>query len=240
MTGDTDQNSPDVKFARVERLVNPLTMDGQDPPYFPVFQPCSHYLSETGIKPIRMCQCAKELSQESSTSGEGMDRHGNWIPYGRSRFLWSYLIALMPLVARADRNTMAKLIIGKTCLSFTAGISFSWWLGEPFVEMVGGLGQPWKCPQQQNLINQWMMHPNLIMRAEQRNFRALGPIWRTPRLISHSQSWPWRGYAEIDGKCGISWKKFAVIGHTIAFKGLFSAIRKPDPLFSVILSVRLS
>lgn len=35
MTDDTDQNSPvKVKFARVERLVNPLTMGGQDSPYF--------------------------------------------------------------------------------------------------------------------------------------------------------------------------------------------------------------
>jgi hypothetical protein len=32
MTGDTDQNPPDVKFARVERLVNRLTMGGQSPP----------------------------------------------------------------------------------------------------------------------------------------------------------------------------------------------------------------
>ncbi|KOS41884.1 hypothetical protein ACN38_g7227 [Penicillium nordicum] len=34
-TDDTDQNSPvKVKFARVECLVNPLTMGGQNSPYF--------------------------------------------------------------------------------------------------------------------------------------------------------------------------------------------------------------
>jgi hypothetical protein len=27
------------------------------------------------------------------------------------------------------------------------------------------------------------------MKAEQRNFRVHGPIWRTSRLVSHSQSW---------------------------------------------------
>lgn len=43
MTGDTDQNSPvKVKFVRVERLVNPLTMGGRDAPYFRFYQPCSH------------------------------------------------------------------------------------------------------------------------------------------------------------------------------------------------------
>lgn len=99
-------------------------------PLLPVYQPCSHYLAETAAGPMRMWKCTKEPSQVSSTSGEGMDRHGNRIPYRRSRSLWSYLIALTLLASRADHNPRAKLEIGKiVSLSLPCFPSFDDWVG---------------------------------------------------------------------------------------------------------------
>jgi hypothetical protein len=49
------------KFARVGRLVNPLTMDGQNPPYVPVSQPCSHYLAETAISQLEHASAQKNF-----------------------------------------------------------------------------------------------------------------------------------------------------------------------------------